>query len=85
MSKKINRHVEAHADPKRCDFTDNNLAVVTSYQMSPATDRPVHIQGIHETEKTRTTVLIALTIAEATRMAKDVARLINESHYRDDR
>jgi uncharacterized protein YPO0396 len=84
MPKKINRFIEAHADPKRCDFTDNNLAVVTSFQLSPATETPIHIQGIHETDKTKTTVTIALSIPQATRMAHDVAKAINELGWRQE-
>jgi hypothetical protein len=84
MPKKIKRFIEAHADPARCDFTDNNLAVVTSFQLSPATETPVHIQGIHETGKTRTTVTIALTIPQAERMARDVTKAINESGWRQE-
>jgi hypothetical protein len=71
---KRNRFIQAHADPKRCDFTDNNLAVVTSYQVSPQTDTPIHISGIHETKKTRTNVQIALTYEQALRMCRDVLK-----------
>ena len=68
--------IEARAEKRPYNGTGPN--VVGSYQMSPPTEAPFVVTGVHETEATRTHVKIMLTPDEARKLAADIGSYLGD-------
>lgn len=71
-----NRLLEAVAAERPYNGTGPN--VVASFQVTPPTDRPFIVSGVHRTERTTTHIQIALTRDEARRLADDLREYVGD-------